>query len=60
MLKIHKLKKEEVTVGANPPARLVTALQDGVTKRSDVFMAKAFIQNLERYFCTDLLKDYCG
>ena len=57
MLKIHKLKKEEVTVESDPPARLVTALQEGITKRSDVFMAKNFIQNLERDFCTDLLKD---
>ena len=60
MLKIHKLKKEEVTIGADPPARLVTALQEGITKRSDVFMAKNFIQHLEKDFCADLLKDTNG
>ena len=60
MLKIHKLKKEEVTVGADPPARLVTALQEGITKRSDVFLAKTYIQLLEKDFCEDLLKDTNG
>ena len=60
MLKIHKMKKEELTVGANPPARLVTALQEGITKRSDVFLAKAFMQDLEKDFCEDLLKDTKG
>ena len=60
MLKIHKLKREEVTVGADPPARLVTALQEGITKRSDVFLAKSFIQQLEKDFCNDLLKDTNG
>ena len=57
MLKIHKLRKEEVTAAADPPARLVTALHDGISKRSDVFLAKAFIQHLEKEFCKDLLKD---
>jgi len=57
MLKIHKLRREEITAGADPPARLVTALQEGITKRSDVFLAKTFIQDLERDFCNDLLKD---
>ena len=60
MLKIHKLRKEEVTAGANPPARLVTALQEGISKRSDVFLAKTLIQDLERDFCNDLLKDTNG
>ena len=60
MLKIHKLKKEEVTVGADPPARLVTALQEGISKRSDVFLAKTYIQLLEKDFCEDLLKDTNG
>ena len=60
MLKIHKLKREEITVGADPPARLVTALQEGITKRSDVFLAKSFIQHLEKDFCNDLLKDTNG
>ena len=31
MLKIHKLTKEELVPGVNPPSRLVTALQEGVS-----------------------------
>ena len=54
------MKREELTVGANPPARLVTALQEGITKRSDVFLAKSFMQDLEKDFCDDLLKDTNG
>ena len=60
MLKNHKLRGEEVTLGANPPARLVTALQEGISKRSDVFLAKTLIQDLEKDFCNDLLKDTNG
>ena len=33
------------------------ALQEGISKRSDVFLAKTLIQNLEKDFCSDLLKD---
>ena len=40
-----------------PPARLITALQDGITKRSDVFLADKLLGNLERDFCQDLLVD---
>ena len=57
MLKIHKLQKEQLVPGVNPPARLVTALQDGISKRSDVFIAERFLKELESNYCGDLLKD---
>ena len=57
MLKIHKLSKEELVPGVIPPSRLVTALQDGISKRSDVFLADKFLKELEADFCEDLLKD---
>ena len=38
MLKIHKLQKEELKPGVNLPSCLVTALQEGINKRSDVFI----------------------
>ena len=50
MLKIHK-------PGVKPPARLVTALQDGISKRNDVFTADRFLKELEADYCKDLLKD---
>ena len=56
MLKIHKLAKEELIPGVNPPSRLVTALQEGISKRSDVFLADKFLKDLEIDFCEDLLK----
>ena len=60
MLKIHKLDKEELVPGVRPPARLVTALQDGISKRSDVFIADRFLKDLEQDFCEDLIIDYCS
>ena len=57
MLKIHKLTKEQLVPGVKPPARLVTALQEGISKRSDVFIADRFLKELEQDFCGDLLKD---
>ena len=39
-LKIHKLKKEQLIPGVEPPIRLITALQDGVTKLNQVFGTK--------------------
>ena len=57
MLKIHKLSTEELVPGVKPPARLVTALQEGISKRSDVFIADRFFKELEQSYCEDLLKD---
>ena len=57
MLKIHKVKKEDLLPGVDPPARLVTSLREGVAKRSDVFLADHFLKELEKDFCKDLLLD---
>ena len=57
MLKIHKVRKEELVPGVEPPARLVTSLKDGVAKRSDVFLADRFLKSLEKDYCKDLLID---
>ena len=57
MLKIHKLRKEELLPGVEPPARLVTSLREGVSKRSDVYIADTFLKKLEKDFCKDLLVD---
>jgi hypothetical protein len=57
MMKIHKLTREELVPGVRPPARLVTALQEGISKRSDVFLADRFLKELEENYCQDLLKD---
>ena len=47
-LKIHKLNKEQLIPGAEPQIRLITALQDGVTKRSDVYLAENILKQLEK------------
>ena len=57
MLKIHKVRKEELIPGVEPPARLVTSLREGVAKRSDVFLADRFLKSLEKDYCKDLLAD---
>ena len=56
-LKIHKLNVEDLKPGVDPPARLITALQEGVTKRADVFLCKKYLKPLEEAFCKDTLKD---
>ena len=55
--KIHKLPIDQIVPGAEPPVRLITALQEGVTKRSDVFICDRFLRPLELDYCSDLLKD---
>ena len=56
-LKVHKLKAVDLKPGVEPPIRLISALQDGISKRSDVFVAAKFLRALERDFCSDLLTD---
>ena len=56
-LKVHKLSLEELIPGVEPPIRLITALQDGISKRSDVFIAAKFLKDLEKEYCEDLLSD---
>ena len=36
---------------------MITALQEGVTKHSDVFITDRYLKSLESDFCADLLKD---
>ena len=55
--KIHKVPVNELIPGVEPHIRLITALQDGVTKRSDVFICDKFLRALELDYCKDLLKD---
>ena len=56
-LKIHKMDDIGIKPGCNPPARLISSLQDGITKRTDVFIANKWLKPLEADFCTDLVKD---
>ena len=56
-LKIHKVPVENLVPGVEPPCRLITALQDGISKRSDVYLADRYLRLLERDFCQDLLID---
>ena len=55
--KIHKLPIDQIVPGAEPPVRLIAALQEGVTKLSDVFICDRFLRPLELDYCSDLLKD---
>jgi len=50
-------EEESMNVGCDPPARLISCLQDGVTKRSDVFVADKWLKELENDFCSDIVKD---
>ena len=57
-LKIHKIENpDDLVPGVEPPARIITALQESVTKRSDIFLAENCLKKLEEDYCTDLVKD---
>ena len=56
-LKIHKMKTEELIPGCKIPARLITCLQESVTKRSDIYIANKWLKPLEKQYCSDLVKD---
>ena len=56
-LKIHKLKPNELVPGVDIPTRLISCLQEGVTKRCDVFLVDKWLQDLEKDYCKDLVKD---
>ena len=56
-LKIHKMEINDIKPGCNPPSRLITCLQDGVTKRSDVFIAEKWLKPLQKDFCMDIVED---
>ena len=57
LLKVHKLKPEELKFGCQTPIRLVANLSDSATSRSDKFLAWNFLKPLQNEFCTDLLGD---
>ena len=46
-MKIHKLRKEELVPRVNVPIRLIIALQEGISKRRDVFLAKRYLNEFE-------------
>ena len=56
-LKIHKMNIDEIKPGCDPPARLITCLQDGVTSRSDIFIAGKWLKPLQEQFCQDIVQD---
>ena len=56
-LKIHKMNVEDIKPGCDPPARLITCLQDGVTSRSDIYIAEKWLKPLQKDFCNDIVED---
>ena len=56
-LKIHKMNVNDIKPGCDPPARLITCLQDGVTSRSDIFIADKWLKPLQKDFCLDIVED---
>ena len=56
-LKIHKMRVEDIKPGCNPPSRLITCAQDGVTSRTDVFIANKWLKPLQKDFCEDIVQD---
>ena len=56
-LKIHKMKIEDIKPGCDPPARIITCLQDGITSRSDIYIAEKWLKPLQKDFCLDIVQD---
>jgi hypothetical protein len=50
-MKIYKLQKSQLIPGVEPPIRLITALRDGISKRSDVFITENYSGALWKDFC---------
>ena len=57
LLKLHKLKPDQIKPGIVPPCRLVTALDQSPTVRSDTYLDAEHLAPLSRDFCHDLVKD---
>ena len=49
--------QEDLVSGVEPPACLVTWLQEGVAKHSDAYIPDRFLKHLENDFCKYLLTD---
>ena len=56
-LQILTINVEEIIPGCDPPACLFTWLQDGVTSRSDIFIAEQWLKPLQKEYCLDLVED---
>ena len=57
LLKIHKLKPEQLVPGVKVPIRLVTNLREAVTTRSDKFINWKYLKPLQDSFCKDVVQD---
>ena len=57
-LKIHKMEPVDlIPEKANEiPARIISCLQDGTTKRSDVFISSKWLRKLQDDYCSDLVE----
>ena len=57
LFKIHKIKPEELLPGVRPPIRLVTVQKNGPTSRSDKYLLRKILQDVQDEYCIDLVKD---
>ena len=57
LLKIHKLKPEQLVPGVKVPIRLVTNLREAVTTRSDKYINWKYLKPLQDSFCMDIVQD---
>ena len=57
LLKIHKLSSEQIRKKVLPPVRFVTDLSNGLTARTDRFLAWSWIRDLSIEYATDLVRD---
>ena len=57
LLKIHKLSLEEINAKTLPPARFVSDLSQGLTVRSDKFIAWRYLKDLCKDYASDLVRD---
>ena len=57
LLKIHKLKPEQLVPGVKVPIRLVTNLREAVTTRSDKYINWKYLKPLQDEFCKDIVQD---
>ena len=51
------MNPEDIKPGCNIPIRLITCLQESVTSRSDIFSTSKWLKDLEKDYCSDLVKD---
>ena len=56
LLKIHKLRKEDLIPGVDPPAWLVILWREGLAIWSDAFLTEQFLKALEKYSLKNFLQ----